>query len=123
METRWYFVLGDLCANILVATVAVAVSTWLVGGSLGMLPGMLIGMLIGMALALFPFFGLLSVVLGVMEVMTPCMLSGMLGGMFGGMWALTGAEIWQWGSGTGITVVAVVYALNAAVSGQQELES
>jgi hypothetical protein len=123
MESRWYFIVGDLAANILVATAAVALSTWLIGGAWGMVPGMLAGMLIGMALALFPFFGLLSIALGVMEVMTPCMLSGMIGGMIGGMLDLTGAEIWSWGSGTGVTVLALVYALNATISGPQRTES
>ena len=64
---------------------------------------------------------LLSPLLGVMEVMSPCMLSGMFGGMWGGMWPLTGSAIWGWGIGTGLTVVVLIYALNAALSGPQRL--
>lgn len=121
METRWYFIVGDIAANILVATAAVALSSWLIGGGIGMVPGMLIGMLLGMAVGMFLGFGFLSPLLGVMEVASPCMLSGMFGGMWGGMWSLDGGEILQWGAATGIIVLAIVYALNAAMSGPQQI--
>ena len=45
MEKRLYFIIGDLFANALIATIAVALTTWLIGGSWGMIPGMLVGML------------------------------------------------------------------------------
>ena len=83
MEKRLYFIIGDLFANAFVATVAVALTAWLLGGSWGMIPGMLVGMLIGMAVALPLSLALLSPILGVMEVISPCMISGMLGGMWG----------------------------------------
>ena len=118
MEKRLYFIIGDLFANALIATIAVALTTWLIGGSWGMIPGMLVGMLLGMVTAL-P----LSLILGIMEVLSPCMISGMLGGMWGGMWPLAGGEILQWGVGTGIAVVVVIYALNAVVSGPQKVEN
>jgi hypothetical protein len=121
METRPQFILGDLAANILVATAAVACSTWLIGGELGMLPGMLVGMLLGMAIALILSMGLLAPLLGIMEVMSPCMLGGMLGGMCGGMWALTGSEILFSGSATGTSVITAVYLLNAILSGPQKV--
>ncbi len=50
------------------------------------------------------------------------MLSGMLGGMWGGMWPLAGAGILAWGTGTGLAVVAVIYALNAVLIGPRRLE-
>ncbi len=123
METRWYFILGDLAANILVACAAVALSSWLIGGSLGMLPGMIIGMLFGMVIGLVIGMGCLTVFLGVMEVATPCMLSGMFGGMWGGMWSLAGAEVLQWGAATGVITLTAVYVLNAFVSGPQKIDS
>ena len=123
METRWYFVLGDIAANILVATVAFALSSWLIGGALGMFPSMLIGMVLGMAITLPLSLGMLSTLLGVMEVMCPCMLSGMFGGMFGAMRPLDGAEILPWGAATGIAVVVVIYLANALLSGPQKLKS
>ena len=122
METRPYFVIGDLLANILVATAAVALSAWLIGGALGMWPGMLVGMLLGMVVAFFISLPLLSPILGVMEVMSPCMLSGMLGGMWGGMWPLAGDAILRWGAGTGLIVIVIIYAINAVTSGAQKLE-
>jgi len=121
MERRFFFIIGDLLANAFVATVSVAVTSWLIGGSWGMLPGMLAGMLIGMALTLPLSLGLLTMILGVMEVMVPCMLSGMFGGMWGGMWPLAGTAILNWGVGTGITVVVIIYALNAVVAGPQKV--
>ena len=44
-----------------------------------------------------------------------------LGGMWGGMWPLAGVAIYQWGIGTGIAVVVIIYAVNAAMSGRQTL--
>jgi len=119
MEKRLYFVVGDFVANALVATAAVAVTTWLIGGTWGMISGMIVGMVLGMIVALPLSLGLLSPLLGIMEVIAPCMLSGMLGGMWGGMWALTGGQIVQWGVGTGVAVVAVIYALNIFMTGPQ----
>jgi len=123
METRLYFVIGDCIANVFVATVAVALTTWLIGGAWGMIPGMIAGMVVGMLIAIPLSVGLLFPLLGVMEIMAPCMLSGMFGGMWGGMWPLTGAEIWKWGIGTGIVVVILIYVLNAGLSGPQKIRN
>ena len=122
MENRIYFVIGDLFANVLVASAAAGLCTWLIGGSWGMLPGMIVGMLLGMLVAMLISLPLLSPLLGVMEVMSPFMLSGMFGGMWGGMWALSRAEVLSWGISTGLVVIVAVYALNAVKSGPQELE-
>ena len=123
MEKRLPFILGDLAANCLIATICVAFTSWLIGGSWGMVPGMLVGMLLGMVLAMPLSLAGLTPWLGVMEVVTPCMLSGMFGGMWGGMWDLSGAEIIRWGMSTGATVVVVIYLLNALLSGPQRVES
>jgi hypothetical protein len=122
MEKRPYFVIGDLVANVVVAMAGVAVATWLIGGSWGMIPGMIVGMVIGMAVSLPLSLAVFFPLLGVMEVMAPCMLSGMLGGMWGGMWPLDGAGILRWGLGTGVGVVAVIYAMNLLLTGPQQLE-
>ena len=121
METRWYFILGDIAANCLVAIAAVALTSLLVGGALGMIPGMIVGMLLGMAVALVIGMGFLAPLLGVMEVISPCMLSGMAGGMFGAMFDLSGMQILQWGAATGVAMLAIVYLLNALLSGPQRL--
>lgn len=121
MERRAYFVIGDILANSLVATAAVALSAWLIGGGPGMWPGMLAGMVLGMALALVLSM-LLAPLLGVMEVMVPCMLSGMLGGMWGGMWPLAGSDLPRWGVATAFAVLTVVYLANALLRGPQQVE-
>lgn len=122
MEKRPYFVIGDFAANILCATAAVAVTSWLIGGSWGMIPGMIVGMVLGMIVALPLSLALFFPILGVMEVMAPCMLSGMLGGMWGGMWPLAGSAILEWGIGTGVVVVIVIYAMNIFITGPQHIE-
>ena len=123
MEKRLNFIIGDLLANAFIATVTVALTAWLIGGSWGAIPGMLIGMIIGMVIALLLSLILLFPILGVFEVIAPCMLSGMLGGMWGGMWPLAGDAIFRWGIGTGMAVIVVVYALNAVTSGPQKIEN
>ncbi len=123
MEKRPYFIIGDLLANALVATVAVAVTASLIGGGWGMIPGMLAGMVVGMLVALPLSLILLFPLLGVMEVMAPCMLSGMLGGMWGGMWPLAGESVLRWGICTGIGVMVVIYILNAIITGPQKTGS
>jgi hypothetical protein len=120
MEKRPYFIIGDLFANALVATAAVAVTASLIGGAWGMIPGMLAGMVVGMLVALPVSLIFLFPLLGVMEVMAPCMLSGMLGGMWGGMWPLAGESVLRWGIGTGIGVMVIIYALNAMLTGPQK---
>jgi len=120
MEKRPYFIIGDLLANALVATVAVAVSASLIGGGWGMIPGMLAGMVVGMLVALPLSLIVLFPLLGVMEVMAPCMLSGMLGGMWGGMWPLAGESVFRWGISTGIGVMVEIYMLNAIITGPQK---
>ena len=123
MEKRLPFIIGDLLANAFVATVSIAVTSWLIGGDWGMAAGMIDGMIIGMVVALILSLTMLVPVLGVMETLTPCMLSGMFAGMWGGMWSLTGAEILRWGIGAGLIVVVIIYALNLIVTGPQKLEN
>ncbi len=120
MEKRLYFVIGDMLSNAFIATVAVALTAWLIGGAWGAIPGMLIGMAIGMAIALPLSLLLLFPILGAMEVIVPCMLSGMFGGMWGGMWPLAGDAVLRWGVGTGVAVFVMIYALNVVVTGPQQ---
>ena len=122
METRPYFVFGDWLANVLVATLAVAITTRFLAGTWGMLPGMLVGMLVGMIVALVVSM-LLVPVLGIMETMMACMLSGMLGGMCGGMWGFDAGDVLRWGIGLGSIVFILIYTLNFTMSGQQPVDS
>ena len=121
MEKRLYFVAGDILSNIVVGIVSVGVTTLLIGGSMGMWPGMLAGMVIGMVLAMGLSMGVLAPRLGIMEIMMPCMMTGMFGGMWGGMVPLGIVDTLQWGAATGVTVLTIMYLLNAAISGPQKL--
>jgi len=122
MEKRLFFVVGDLLSNVLIATVAIAVTTLLIGGRLGMAVGMIIGMVVGMLIATAIGMGFIARRLGIMEVVMPACLSGMLGGMWGGMWSLSVVETLQWGLITGTGVMVAVYLLNALISGPQKLD-
>lgn len=121
MEKRLYFVTGDILSNVVVGIVSVGVTTLLIGGSMGMWPGMLAGMVVGMVLAMGLSMGVLAPRLGIMEIMMPCMMTGMFGGMWGSMYDLTMAETLRWGAYTGLTVLAIMYGLNSAISGPQKL--
>ena len=121
MEKRLYFIAGDLFSNIVVGIVATGVTTLLIGGNMPMLPGMLAGMVVGMILAMGISMGVLAPRLGIMEVMMPCMVTGMVGGMFGGMFSLGFVQALRWGAATGVTMLVLVYLLNAGLSGQQKL--
>lgn len=122
MEKRFYFVIGDLAANGLMGCLATAVSSWLIGGSLGMIPGMLVGMVLGAAVSLPLSLTLLVPVLGVIEAITPAMVTGMIAGMWGGMWPLQGNEILAWGIGSGLAGFVIIYSLNAILTGPRPVE-
>ena len=122
METRLAFVLGDLLANALVAIAATAAATWLIGGGWGMAAGGILGMGLGGVIGLVLAGAALMPLLGALEVLTPCMVSGMLGGMWGGMWPLAAGGVLAWGTGTGLAVVAGIYALNAVLTGPRRME-
>ena len=122
MEKRIPFIIGDLAANVLVGCAAAGLTTWLIGGSLGMIPGMLLGMLSGAVISLPISLTLLVPVLGVIEAITPAMVTGMIAGMWGGMWPLQGDQILTWGAASGVAAVVLIYSLNAILTGPQPLE-
>lgn len=122
METRPLFIIGDVLANVLVAIIAIAAATWLIGGAWGMVGGMVAGMVLGSVIGLILCLLGLMLLLGAMEALTPCMMSGMLGGMWGAIWTLTGGEVLSWGTGTGLVVVAAIYGLNFVMTGPRTFE-
>ena len=119
METRPYFLLGDLLVNTAVGALVGLACAALIGPAWNMWLGMFIGMAIGMALALVLSLGVFAVLFGAMEVMVPAMLTGMIAGMVVGMAApmtevslMTGA---RWGALLGIACLIVTYAANAVL--------
>ena len=116
METRPYFIVGDLLATVVVGGLAGLVAAAVVPTGWNMMVAMLIGMALGMVLALpgsfafMPFFG-------AMEVMVPAMLSGMFAGMWVAMGAamtpMTATEGLRAGAWIGVGCFCATYALNA----------
>ena len=85
MDSRLYFVLGDLASNLLVGALAGWLSALVIGVGWNMWLAMFLAMALGMLVGLVLFFPL-GMAFGAMEVMLPTMFSGMLSGMVVGMW-------------------------------------
>ncbi len=122
MDSRLYFVLGDLASNLLVGALAGWLSALVIGVGWNMWLAMFLAMALGMLVGLLLFFPL-GMAFGAMEVMLPIMLSGMLSGMVVGMWAamhpvsaVTGLMA---GAGCGLVGINVVWVLNVGLRGQR----
>lgn len=120
MDSRLYFVLGDLASNLLVGALAGWLSALVIGDGWNMWLAMFLAMGLGMLLALVLFFPL-GMAFGAMEVMVPTMFSGMLGGMVVGMWAamqpVSDAGALLAGAGCGLVGINVVWVLNVGLRG------
>ena len=123
MDSRLYFVLGDLFSNLLVAILAGWLCSLLIPAGWNMFLAMLVAMVIGMAVGLGLFFPL-GVAFGAMEVMLPTMFTGMFSGMVVGMWAammpLGGLQAVAAGAVCGLVGVNVIWILNNSLRGVQE---
>jgi hypothetical protein len=123
METRPYFIMGDLISNILTGSLVGLLCVVILDPEWTMFSAMLLGMGIGMgfsavfgALVLFRFFG-------AMEVMIPTMLTGMLVGMLVGMAAsmmtLSAGTAVKIGALTGLVVLILTYIANYKLTDHQ----
>ena len=111
METRLYFIAGDVLANAVAGAVAVVVCTALLGETwppAAMILGMMIGGAVAMLLGMFA-----SLLFGVFEVMLPVMTTGMLAGMMASMQAVPVNVAATRGAVAGIGILVVTYLLNA----------
>lgn len=119
METRPYFVLGDLLVNLATGALVGLVCAALSGPGWNMWLSMFVCMVLGMAIALVLSLGVFAVLFGAMEVMVPAMLTGMVAGMVVGMAApMTEVSLWdgiRWGAGLGVVCLLVTYAANAVL--------
>lgn len=118
IETRPYFVIGDVLSCTLCGALVGVVCAALFGPAWNMWVAMLVGMALGMVLALLPALGL-GALFGAMEVMVPVMLTGMVAGMVVSMRAAmgtlsvpSGVEI---GCLSGLGALAVSYLMNAVL--------
>ncbi len=93
MDSRLYFVLGDLAANLLVGALAGWLSAVVIGTGWNMFLAMFLAMGLGMLVGLVLFFPL-GMAFGAMEVMLPTMFSGMLAGMVVGV--MVGSWLGTW---------------------------
>ncbi len=125
MDTRLFFVLGDLLANVAGGAVVGWLVWLLIPAGWNMWLAMVLAMALGMLFA-FVLFIPFSVVLGAMEVMVPLMLTGMAAGMVVGMRAAMGAigsggALFE-GAVCGLACIVAVWVLNNQLRGPQRVE-
>jgi len=122
METRPYFLLGDLFVNSAVGALVGLTCAALLDPSWNMWLGMFVGMAMGMAMALVLSLAVFALLFGAMEVMVPAMLTGMIAGMVVGMAApmtpVSLSEGARWGALLGLVCLAVTYAANTVLRKQ-----
>ncbi len=118
LETRPYFVFGDLVTNCVAGVVVSLIMAAIFGPGWNMLIAMIVGMFLGMAITL-PIALLSGALFGAMEVMVPTMLTGMVAGMVVSMAAAMGEVGFAWsarvGVCSGIGVVIVSYVANSVI--------
>jgi len=118
METRPYFVLGDLLSSCGVGALVGLAMAALVGPGWNMVVAMLVGMALGMAIAL-PFALGLGALFGAMETMIPVMTTGMVAGMLVAMGAAMQVSSLSHGAAlgalSGFGVLAATYLANAVL--------
>ena len=125
METRPYFIFGDLLANSLAGVLVGLATAALFGPGWNMLIAMFLGMALGMVLSM-PVAFPLGALFGAMEVMLPVMTTGMVAGMVVSMAAAMapitepvslarGAEL---GFYSGLATLASCYVANIWIRGR-----
>jgi hypothetical protein len=120
MDSRLYFVLGDLASNILVGLVVGWLCALIVGVGWNMFVAMVLAMVIGMVVGTVLWLPL-GMLFGAMEVMLPTMFGGMLSGMVVGMCAammpLDGIGAAALGGFCGLVSIVIIWVLNNSVRG------
>jgi hypothetical protein len=113
MESRPYFVVGDLLANICVGVLAALVVVWIVDVDWPIPVAMLVGMVLGMLVAFVGALAVFAPLFGAIEVIVPCMLGGMLAGMTAGMWPTSIGDAAANGALAGVAALTFVYFANS----------
>ena len=111
METRLYFLFGDILVNAVAGAAVVIVCDGVFGDSFPAVVAMVGGMALGSVVAL----GLAMVAgafLGMFEVMLPVMTTGMFVGMLAAMPSSAVDMTTGYGSLIGIGILGVTYTLN-----------
>lgn len=119
IETRPYFVVGDLIANSALGALVGVCCALVIPQNWPSLVAMMAGMFLGMLIAI-PVQLASSLLLGAFETMLPMMLSGMSSGMLVAMMASQKPIPWRdgltAGALAGLAVVAFTYAMNALLT-------
>ena len=126
MDSRLFFVLGDLASNVLVGLIVGWLCILVVEVGWNMFFAMLLAMAIGMVAGTVLCVPL-GVFFGAMEVMLPTMFGGMLSGMVVGMWAamtpLSGAGGAAIGGVCGLLSIVVIWVMNNSLRGIRSFET
>jgi F0F1-type ATP synthase assembly protein I len=122
METRPYFLFGDILSNTLLGATVGALAAVCVSESWPMLVAMVVGMAAAMLIAAV-FGAVLGIFFGAFEVMVPMMLTGMVAGMVIPMRAATQPlellPAATEGAAIGLLALAATYMLNAVLRGKE----
>ncbi len=118
METRPYFVLGDIVSNVGVGALIGVACAWLFPSGWNIVVTMIAGMIFGMVVSL-PMAFLLSGLFGAMETLLPVMTTGMVAGMVvtmqSSLTTMRPEETARIGASCGLAVVIVTYLANAFI--------
>ena len=121
IETRPYFVFGDLVSNVGVGAAIGGLTALIFGPGWNMVVAMFVGMALGMAVSL-PFAFGLGALFGAMEIMVPVMTTGMVAAMVVAMAAAMDAtsamQGMRLGALSGLGVIIAVYLANAVIRGR-----
>jgi len=124
LETRPYFLVGDLLANVTVGALVGVASAAVFDPGWNMILAMLAGMALGMVLSLPSLLGFVAL-FGAMEIMVPAMTTGMVAGMVVSMSAtmeeLPFASAAALGAKSGLGVIVAIYLANAIVKRRASL--
>jgi len=120
MDSRLYYVLGDLAGNILAGLIVGWLCYALVDTGWNMFLTMFFTMALGMIVGLVLFFPL-GILFGAMEVMLPLMFTGMVSGMVVGMWctmaSMTAPTASFYGAVCGLVSIVTIWVINNTVRG------
>jgi hypothetical protein len=118
VETRPYFILGDIVSNLTAGAFVGGACALLLPAGWNMLATMVLGMALGMLLSL-PVGFLLSGLFGAMETLLPVMTTGMVAGMVvamqPGLATMRFADGARLGGWCGCGVVVATYLANAVI--------
>lgn len=120
MDSRLYFVLGDLGSNVFIGLAVGWLSAMLVGVGWNMYLAMMVTMVLGMVVGTILWLPL-GILFGAMELMVPAMCTGMVSGMVVGMWAamvpLGANEAATIGAVCGLASIVLVWIVNNSLRG------